>query len=54
MDATVVILSALSGSLVGLSLGLMAGGGSILAVPLMAYVSWVIRLTPRSVRVRWP
>jgi uncharacterized membrane protein YfcA len=32
------ILSLLSGSLVGLSLGLIGGGGSILAVPLMAYV----------------
>ena len=32
------ILSIASGSLVGLSLGLIGGGGSILAVPLMAYV----------------
>ena len=32
------ILSLLSGSLVGLSLGLVGGGGSILAVPLMVYV----------------
>lgn len=32
------ILSVLSGSIVGLSLGLIGGGGSILAVPLMAYV----------------
>ena len=32
------LLGALSGSLVGLSLGLVGGGGSILAVPLMIYV----------------
>lgn len=38
MDVAVVILSMLSGALVGLSLGLIGGGGSILAVPLMAYV----------------
>lgn len=31
-------LGALSGGLVGLALGLFGGGGSILAVPLMAYV----------------
>lgn len=37
------ILSVLSGSLVGFSLGLIGGGGSILAVPLMAYL---IRLPP--------
>ncbi len=38
MTLTTAILSVLSGSLVGLSLGLIGGGGSILAVPLMAYV----------------
>jgi len=32
------ILSVLSGALVGFSLGLVGGGGSILAVPLMVYV----------------
>ncbi|MBB4002214.1 MAG: sulfite exporter TauE/SafE family protein [Aurantimonas endophytica] len=32
------LLGALSGSLVGLSLGLFGGGGSILAVPLMVYL----------------
>jgi uncharacterized membrane protein YfcA len=32
------LLGALSGSLVGFSLGLFGGGGSILAVPLMVYV----------------
>lgn len=37
------ILSVLSGALVGFSLGLIGGGGSILAVPLMAYL---IRLPP--------
>lgn len=38
MTAMTMILSVLSGCLVGLSLGLIGGGGSILAVPLMAYV----------------
>jgi len=33
-----IILSIFSGSLVGLSLGLIGGGGSILAVPLLVYV----------------
>jgi uncharacterized protein len=33
-----IILSLLSGGAVGLSLGLIGGGGSILAVPLMVYV----------------
>ena len=32
------ILSVLLGSLVGFSLGLVGGGGSILTVPLLAYV----------------
>ena len=32
------VLGALSGSLVGFSLGLVGGGGSILAVPLMVYL----------------
>ena len=38
MTVLTAVLSVLSGSLVGLSLGLIGGGGSILAVPLMAYV----------------
>ena len=38
MTATVVLLSLASGGLVGLSLGVIGGGGSILAVPLMVYV----------------
>ena len=33
-----MFIGALSGSLVGLSLGLVGGGGSILAVPLMVYL----------------
>jgi uncharacterized protein len=37
-SGTAAILSVLSGGLVGFSLGLIGGGGSILAVPLMAYV----------------
>jgi uncharacterized membrane protein YfcA len=38
MTTVQMILSLLSGSIVGLSLGLVGGGGSILAVPLMIYV----------------
>lgn len=38
MEHLQYILSALSGILVGFSLGLIGGGGSILAVPLMVYV----------------
>jgi uncharacterized membrane protein YfcA len=37
MTAAQLVLSLGSGSLVGLSLGLIGGGGSILAVPLMVY-----------------
>lgn len=38
MSAVQILLALLSGSVVGLSLGLIGGGGSILAVPLMIYV----------------
>jgi uncharacterized membrane protein YfcA len=40
LDLTIVqlVLGALSGSLVGFSLALVGGGGSILAVPLMVYL----------------
>ncbi len=38
MNAAIAILATLSGSLVGFSLGLIGGGGSILAVPLLMYV----------------
>jgi hypothetical protein len=38
LDATQYALGALSGTLVGFSLGLVGGGGSILAVPLMVYL----------------
>jgi hypothetical protein len=38
LDATQYALGALSGALVGFSLGLVGGGGSILAVPLMVYL----------------
>ena len=38
MNAAQEILTVLSGSLVGFSLGLIGGGGSILAVPLLLYV----------------
>ena len=39
MDALHAILTAFSGSLVGFALGLLGGGGSILAVPLLLYVA---------------
>jgi len=38
MSALQIVLSLISGGAVGLSLGLIGGGGSILAVPLMVYV----------------
>jgi uncharacterized membrane protein YfcA len=38
LDTAQYILGALSGVLVGFSLGLVGGGGSILAVPLMVYL----------------
>ena len=38
MDLLPLVLGALSGVLVGFALGLVGGGGSILAVPLMVYV----------------
>jgi len=38
ISATQGILGVLSGGLVGFSLGLVGGGGSVLAVPLMVYV----------------
>ena len=37
-DLAADVLGLLSGSLVGFSLGLVGGGGSVLAVPLMIYV----------------
>lgn len=38
LDTTQYVLGALSGVLVGFTLGLVGGGGSILAVPLMVYL----------------
>jgi len=38
MSTAQILLALLSGGVVGLSLGLVGGGGSILAVPLMVYV----------------
>lgn len=38
MSAAQILLSLASGTIVGLSLGVVGGGGSILAVPLMVYV----------------
>lgn len=37
MPATEILLLLLSGGLIGLVLGLIGGGGSILAVPLLVY-----------------
>ena len=47
-------LGLLSGSLVGFSLGLVGGGGSILAVPLMIYLVDVPSAHVASVRVLSP
>ncbi|MCC3262773.1 TSUP family transporter, partial [Paenibacillus polymyxa] len=41
MPATEILLLLLSGGLIGLVLGLIGGGGSILAVPLLVYVGGV-------------
>ena len=38
MDAATIIAALVSGGLIGLILGLVGGGGSILAVPLLVYV----------------
>ena len=38
IDTVQALLAALSGIAVGFTLGLVGGGGSILAVPLMVYV----------------
>ncbi len=38
MTATAIVLALLSGGVIGLVLGLVGGGGSILAVPLLVYV----------------
>ncbi len=38
LTATQILMSLASGAMVGLSLGVIGGGGSILAVPLMIYV----------------
>ena len=38
LDTVHMALGVLSGTLVGFSLGLVGGGGSILAVPLMVYL----------------
>ena len=55
LSLTQAILGVASGSLVGFSLGLVGGGGSILAVPLLVYVvgfqipTW--RLAPAPLRL---
>ena len=45
LSLTQIVLAVASGSIVGYSLGLVGGGGSILAVPLLVYVvGWTIRM----------
>jgi uncharacterized membrane protein YfcA len=52
--ATATILAALlSGGLIGIVLGLVGGGGSILAVPLLAYVVHMSPSPPMR-RSGWP
>ena len=58
MDLSILqtVLAVASGSIVGFSLGLVGGGGSILAVPLLVYVvGWTIRMSrsaPAQSRLR--
>ena len=52
LDNLQYMLGALSGGLVGFTLGLVGGGGSILAVPLMVYLVDVPARTSRSARAR--
>lgn len=53
MTSLQFLLGALSGVAVGFTLGLVGGGGSILAVPLMS-IWWVCRThTWRSEPVHW-
>jgi hypothetical protein len=49
--ATGALLTLASGSLIGLVLGLVGGGGSILAVPLLVYV---LALTRRMLQLARP
>lgn len=44
IEAVPLVLGALSGTLVGFTLGLVGGGGSILAVPLLVYIVGVSSL----------
>ena len=41
LDPLTLFLSIISGIIVGFSLGLVGGGGSVLAVPLLLYVAGV-------------
>jgi uncharacterized membrane protein YfcA len=52
MDALQTLAAIGCGGIVGFTLGLVGGGGSILAVPLLLYV--VGMRTRRSGPVRWP
>src|SRR3546814_13663785 len=52
LDTVQYLLGALSGGIVGFTLGLVGGGGSILAVPLMVYLVGV-RSEERRVGKEW-
>lgn len=56
IDTLQMLLGGFSGMLVGFTLGLVGGGGSILAVPLMIYLVGVSSPTSPSapVRLPWP
>ena len=44
MTLVEVLLAAISGGIVGVILGLVGGGGSILAVPLLVYLVGVTKI----------
>ena len=50
MDPATIAAALLAGALIGLVLGLVGGGGSILAVPLLVYFVGVGSPAPRSAR----
>lgn len=50
---TLILLSLAAGGVVGLVLGLVGGGGSILAVPLLARVVGLPSAQPPSARPQW-
>jgi uncharacterized membrane protein YfcA len=44
LDPIIIFLSIISGVIVGFSLGMIGGGGSVLAVPLLLYVVFLLFL----------